>query len=453
MRTGTTANLTVTERGVVHRDGELRASAVLRQHDETWSPRRMCCRSPARIVRSVSTIELLEAAARRVDPRVIDPRVVDAAVAALLGLIAVFSEISRPHPYVGVPTALALAATVALRRPAPVVAVVLAGAAATVLSQTDSRPLAIGPVIFVLDYYLLGRRQAGRWSRWLDLALLAFPAVAVAGDPNTSSPGGNLFVDVLFVWSFFFGLPYAAGCAVRSRTTLNAALRANTERLEQQQRERARQAVVEERTRIARELHDVVAHSVSVMVIQTAAARAVARRDPAAAAAALRSVESCGRDALVDMRRMVGVLHRSDIDLLSGTAPGLAQLSTLAERARASGLPVQVTVEGEARALPPALDLVSFRIVQEALTNAIKHAGPARALVRVTFTADCLRLEIVDTGRGPLRRKSEDEVVGHGLVGMRERLSLYGGDLRTGHRSGGGFQVLASIPLTGVAVS
>jgi signal transduction histidine kinase len=300
---------------------------------------------------------------------------------------------------------------------------------------------------------MLGRRSGGRWSGWIDSVLLLLPAIAVSGDPNTSSPGGTLVLDVLFVWAFFFGLPYGAGRAVRSRTTLNAALRANTERLEQQQRERARQAVVEERTRIARELHDVVAHSVSVMVIQTAAARAVANRDRAAAATALRSVESCGRDALVDMRRMVGVLHRSDIDLLSGTAPGLSQLGTLADRARASGLPVQVTVEGEARSLPPALDLVSFRIVQEALTNAIKHAGPARALVRVTFSADCLQLEIIDTGRGPLRRRGPDDAVGHGLVGMRERLSLYGGDLRTGHRSGGGFQVVASIPLAEVAIS
>jgi len=110
-----------------------------------------------------------------------------------------------------------------------------------------------------------------------------------------------------------------------------------------------------------------------------------------------------------------------------------------------------VTVEGEARSLPPALDLVSFRIVQEALTNAIKHAGPARALVRVTFTADCLQLEIVDTGRGPLRRRAPSDAVGHGLVGMRERLSLYGGELRIGQRSGGGYQVLANIPLAEVA--
>lgn len=411
----------------------------------------MCRPAPARIVRTVSKIELLEAAARRVDPRIVDPRVVDAVGAFLLSVVVAVSEISRPGPHVAVPVALVLSTTVALRRFVPVVAILLAGAAATVLSQTDARPLAIGPVIFVLDYYMLGRRPGGRWSGWLDTVLLALPAIAVSRDSSTSSPGGTPILDVLFVWSFFFALPYGAGRAVGSRTTLNAALRLNAERLEQQQRERARQAVVEERTRIARELHDVVAHSVSVMVIQTAAARAVARRDPAAAAGALRSVESCGRDALVDMRRMVGVLHRSDIDLQSGPAPGLSQLATLADRARASGLPVQVTVEGEARSLPPALDLVSFRIVQEALTNAIKHAGPARALVRVTFAADYLQLEIVDTGRGPLQRRAPDEPVGHGLVGMRERLSLYGGELRTGKRRGGGYEVLAKIPLAEVA--
>jgi signal transduction histidine kinase len=446
LRSGTTANLTPALRGVVHRESEPWAIDVLIKYHLASSPRRMRRRAPARIVRAVSKIELLEAAARR-----IDPRAVDTAGAALLGVVAAVSVISHPRPYVAVPAALVLAATVALRRLAPVVAVLVALVAAGVFSSTGGGALAVGPVMLVLDYYALGRRPGGRRSRWIDAILLVVPVVGVAGDPNTSSPGGTLVVDLLFVWSLFFALPYGAGRAVRSRTELNAELRVNTERLEIQQRERARQAVVEERTRIARELHDVVAHSMSVMVIQTAAARAVARRDPAAAAEALRSVESCGRDALVDLRRMVGVLHRSDIDLLSGTAPGLSQLGTLADRARASGLPVHVTVEGEARSLPPALDLVSFRIVQEALTNATKHAGPARAFVRVTFTADWLQLEIVDTGRGPVRRRAPGDAVGHGLVGMRERLSLYGGELRTGRRSGGGYQVLARIPMAEVA--
>jgi len=226
-------------------------------------------------------------------------------------------------------------------------------------------------------------------------------------------------------------------------------LQRQTERLEQQQQARAQQAVIDERARIARELHDVVAHSVSVMVIQTGAARAVAARDPDAAAEALRSVESCGRDALLDMRRMIGVLHRGDLELLGTAAPGIAALQTLADRALAAGLPVQVSIQGEARELPPALDLVSFRIVQEALTNAIKHAGPARALVRVTFAPDCLRLEVVDTGSGSGGNRAVP-AGGHGLVGMRERLSLYGGELTTGDRPGGGYEVRARIPLDGV---
>jgi signal transduction histidine kinase len=260
-------------------------------------------------------------------------------------------------------------------------------------------------------------------------------------------------IAVVSVWGFFFGLPYAAGRAVGSRTRMNAELRANADRLEQEQRDRARHAVIGERTRIARELHDVVAHSVSVMVIQTQAARRILERDPAAAVEALRAVESCGRDALLDMRRMIGVLHRGDIELLGSASPGLAQLGKLAERAQASGLPVQIRIEGEQRPLSPALDLVSFRIVQEALTNAIKHAGPARARVRVTFTADGLELEITDTGEGTARSRARSEPVGHGLVGMQERLTLYGGHLQTGWRRSGGFLVVARIPLTEPALT
>ena len=211
--------------------------------------------------------------------------------------------------------------------------------------------------------------------------------------------------------------------------------------------------MIGERTRIARELHDVVAHSVSVMVIQTQAARRIHERDPAAAVEALRAVESCGRDALVDMRRMIGVLHRGDIELLGSASPGLAQLSRLAERAQASGLPVQIRIEGEQRRLSAALDLVCYRIVQEALTNAIRHAGPARARVRVSFTADDLELEITDTGKGTARSGPATGPVGHGLVGMQERLTLYGGHLETGRPRGGGFEVTARIPLTEPALT
>jgi signal transduction histidine kinase len=379
----------------------------------------------------------------------LDPRVVDAVVALILGAVTVVAVGLQKHPsVVELVAGLVLSATVAGRRQAPVLAIVIAGVAATVLSNSGGGQLGISPVVLVLDCYLLGRRGAHGVRLVVDALIGVISLGAIAADPGTPGPGTPLVIAVVSVWGFFVGLPYAAGRAVGSRTRMNAELRATAERLEQEQRDRARQTVIGERTRIARELHDVVAHSVSVMVIQTQAARRVAGRDCAAALEALRAVESCGRDALVDMRRMIGVLHRGDIELLGGASPGLAQLGKLAERAQASGLPVQIRIEGKQRPLSPALDLVSFRIVQEALTNAIKHAGPARARVRVTFTTDGLELEITDTGGAEPRARSGTEPVGHGLVGMQERLTLYGGHLQTGHRRGGGFQVAARIPLT-----
>jgi signal transduction histidine kinase len=379
----------------------------------------------------------------------LDPQGVDAVVALILGALTVYLVATQKHSSViELVAALALAMTVAGRRRAPVVAIVVAGVAATVLSSTGGDQLAISPVVLVLDCYMVGRRGARGVRLGIDVIIGIISLAAIAADPGTPGAGTPLVISVLSVWGFFIGLPYAAGRAVGSRTRMNAELRATAEHLEQEQRDRARQLVISERTRIARELHDVVAHSVSVMVIQTQAARRVADCDSAAALEALRAVESCGRDALVDMRRMIGVLHRGDIEVLGGASPGLAQLGKLAERAQASGLPVQIRIEGEQRPLSPALDLVSFRIVQEALTNAIKHAGPARARVRVTFTADGLELEITDTGGGEERARSGADPVGHGLVGMQERLTLYGGHLQTGRRRGGGFQVVARIPLT-----
>jgi signal transduction histidine kinase len=379
----------------------------------------------------------------------LDPRVVDAVVALILGAVTVILVGSQKHSsVVELLAGLVLSATVAGRRRAPVLAIVIAGVAVTVLNNSGGDQLPISPVVLVLDCYLLGRRGARGVRLGIDVVVGVISLAAIAANPATPGPGTPLVISVLSVWGFFLGLPYAAGRAVGTRTRMNTELRSTAERLVQEQRDRARQTVIAERTRIARELHDVVAHSVSVMVIQTQAARRVADRDPAAATEALRAVESCGRDALVDMRRMIGVLHRGDIELLGGASPGLAQLDKLAERARASGLPVQIRIEGVQRPLSPALDLVSFRVVQEALTNAIKHAGPARARVRVTFTTEGLELEITDTGGAEARVQSGTEPIGHGLVGMQERLTLYGGQLETGRRRGGGFQVVARIPLT-----
>ena len=203
---------------------------------------------------------------------------------------------------------------------------------------------------------------------------------------------------------------------------------------------------------MARELHDVIAHSVSVMVIQCSGARSVALRDHEAAQTALAVVESSGRDALVELRRIVGVLRRGSDELGGAAAPGLSQLEALMDRARASGLPIELRVGGW-RKLSPGLDLVVYRIVQEALTNVIKHAGRVPTVVNVSFTAREIELEVSDTGRGQARERGDPDGPGHGLLGMRERVALYGGELSVGPRPGGGFEVRARIPFDGRASS
>jgi signal transduction histidine kinase len=376
-----------------------------------------------------------------------DLRVADAAAAICLSAILVATEVAQGKASpAGTVAGVVVCATVAFRRRAPASMAVLAGAGVSFAGNSSPAQLACS-IAFVLDYYLVGRKSAERGWTWIDAALLALPVLGIVLSPSTPEPGDPFVVDVVSVWAFFFGIPFAAGRVVGGRIALTAALQVNTKRLAEEQRERVRRVAAAERVRIARELHDVIAHSVSVMVIQTVAARAVAGRDRGAAADALRSVERCGREALTDLRQMIGVLHRDDIDVLGAAPPGLAQLERLAERARTAGLPVDVRVEGESRPLSPALDLVSYRVVQEALTNAIKHAGPARAQVRVVFDGDCLELEIVDTGHGSAPGTIAPAPAGHGLMGMQERLALYGGQLEAGSGQGGGFTVHATIPL------
>jgi signal transduction histidine kinase len=376
-----------------------------------------------------------------------DLRIADAATAVCLSAIVLATEFAQGKVSVtGTLAGVVVSSTVAFRRRAPASMAVLVAAGVSVAGSSSPAQL-VGSIAFVLDYYMVGRKSAERGWTWIDAALLALPVLGIVLSPNTPEPGDPFVVDVVSVWAFFFVIPFAAGRIVGGRIALTAALKVNTERLAEEQRERAQRVAAAERTRIARELHDVVAHSVSVMVIQAVAARAVAARDRGAAAEALRSVERCGREALTDLRQMIGVLHRDDIEVLGSAPPGLAQLERLAERARTAGLPVDVRVEGESRPLSAGLDLVSYRVVQEALTNAIKHAGPASAQVRVIFARNCLELEIADTGHGSVPAPTALAPAGHGLMGMQERLALYGGQLHAGSGRDGGFTVHATIPL------
>jgi signal transduction histidine kinase len=238
---------------------------------------------------------------------------------------------------------------------------------------------------------------------------------------------------------------WLAALALQRRSRRASALEARTAQLERERDERERTAVAAERRRIARDLHDVIAHSVSVMIVQAGAARLLLG-EPARTAGPLLAVEEAGRQALAELRRLLGILRAGEAHAALTPQPGLAQVEGLVVQARAAGLPVDLFVAGEARALPRGVELAAYRIVQESLTNARKHAGQAKAQVIVRYGDGALELEITDDGRG----RSAGHPGGHGLVGMRERAALYGGELRAGPRSEGGFGVHARLPLEAI---
>jgi signal transduction histidine kinase len=262
--------------------------------------------------------------------------------------------------------------------------------------------------------------------------------VVILRDPNGSA-GDFVLVCAIAAIAWLIGFAFYE----RSRRTVELTERA--ERAERARESEARAAAAEERARIAREMHDVVAHSLSVMVVQAEAAEAMLDSAPDRARRPLAAVQETGRGALGELRRMLGVLREvADEGPALAPQPGLSGLDELVRQVREAGLPVSVRVEGEPRPLPPGIDLSAYRIVQEGLTNALKHAGPASAEVVVRYGPRELELEVRDDGRG---RGSGSNGGGHGLLGMRERVALYGGELAAGPRPGGGFALTARLPL------
>jgi signal transduction histidine kinase len=242
-----------------------------------------------------------------------------------------------------------------------------------------------------------------------------------------------------------FAVAWLVGRDFRRRRGELTLLRARATQLEREREEKARAAVAEERGRIARELHDVVAHSVSVMVVQAQAGPRLLG-DAEQARGVFRSIEASGREALVELRRLLGILRTGDEQLSIGPQPGLGSLRSLVEQVREAGLPVELRIEGEQAPLPPGIDLSAYRIVQEALTNTLKHAGRAQATIVVRYEQAALELEISDNGTSTPAGMNGS---GHGLIGMRERAALYGGALEAGARDGGGYYVRARLPFAG----
>ena len=344
---------------------------------------------------------------------------------------------------------LAVSLGTAAHRDEPVSAFVLAVLGTAPLLARRQRPVAVVAVVAVtalatvaLDYWLfpfqlaialytLAASAEPRAMRVAGLASVGAMALALA----LSSYGafGDLAARVVFLvaaWLF--------GDSIGSRRAYVREIEQKAERLERERASEARRAVAEEQARIARELHDVVAHALSVIVVQAGAAEDVFDADPSRARGPIRAIDSAARAALGDLRRVLGVLHE-------GTEyepqPGLARLDALVEQVRATGLEVAVEVAGSPRPLPAAVDLSAFRIVQEALTNTLKHANASHVDVRIGY-GDSLRLDVRDDGRGSVNGNG-----GNGIVGMRERVALLGGTIETGSASGGGFRVAAEIPL------
>ena len=334
--------------------------------------------------------------------------------------------------------------SLAWRRKAPIAALAAMTGAIAVIGFLISHPNGLPVELFIapiVGFYSVGancEERVGLIASGSAIAVVAFARLlqnAVEGHAH-ARPGAWLV----------FAAAWLVGHDLRRRRRQVVGLRDHAAMLEREREEKARAAVAEERGRIARELHDVVAHSVSVMVVQAQAGPRLIDR-PRDATAAFQSIEASGREALVELRRLLGVLRTADEQLAIGPQPGLGSLDSLVEQVREAGLPVELRIEGDRVQLPPGVDLSAYRIVQEALTNTLKHAGSAEAVVSIRYRASLLELEIKDNGAGGPASVNGS---GQGLIGMRERVALYGGELKAGRRDDTpGYAVRARLPLGG----
>jgi signal transduction histidine kinase len=325
------------------------------------------------------------------------------------------------------------------RRRFPFAAPVAVWLLAAALSFVDGRLVVFtfgATVAGIGAAFLLGNLPDAAQRRVGLAIVVSAAAIIVYNDPN-HSPGDFVFTPVLFT------IGWLAGFALRERAVQAEAAEERATQAERERETAARIAVAEERARIARELHDVVAHAVSVMVLQVGAVRHKLPGAPAEDRAALESVEDTGRTALAEMRRLLGAMRRDGEDAELAPQPGLDNLEALVEQVRRAGLSVRLHIGGEPAPLTHTLDLSAYRIVQEGLTNVLKHAHATEADVTVGYGSDELRIEVRDNGSGATSENGH----GHGLVGVRERVKIYGGEMTAGPASGGGFALCARLPL------
>jgi signal transduction histidine kinase len=370
---------------------------------------------------------------------------VDTAVAVVLLLIGEAAVVTARHSSIHrVSTAIAIvlmAVAVAVRRPWPVAGASLV-LTAVVVDRVIGGGLArggIGWAAVVLVGYSAGAhatRRQGPIALGLLLAAMTVVYVSVAGQKGTAPSE--------WLWELAFGAaPYGVGRLLRARRRLHAELEDRALALQHEREQRERLAVGVERARIARELHDVAAHSLSVMVVQAGAARSVLDAAPDAAAKAFEAIATTGRETMADLGHLLDFLETDDPSSLGS----VSRIGDLIARARLAGLPVEVRITGTARRLPSAIDLAAYRVVQEGLTNALKHAGGARTLVLVAYDDAAVCVEVRDDGHPRIRHPLSAAGAGQGLRGMRERVEMARGALTVGPRPDGGWAVAARLPL------
>ncbi|MFS0695648.1 sensor histidine kinase [Streptomyces nitrosporeus] len=371
----------------------------------------------------------------------------------LSGMSVVGGTGDGPERVAAVPVALGLCAVVALRRRAPEKMLLLAIGTGLAQLVLGVRPDVADFALLVITYTVaaVGERWASRLA--LGCSLAAAGVSQLRWPPETQTGGWAQSVFVVVVMTVPFVLAWVLGDSARTRRAYFSQLEERAARLEREREAQSKVAVAAERARIARELHDVVAHNVSVMVVQADGAAYVMEASPEQAKQALETISGTGRQALAEMRRLLGVLRTGDSPEGGEYVPqpDVEQIEELIGKVREAGLAVDFKIEGTPRPLPSGVELTAYRIVQEALTNTRKHGGPdAGASVRLVYFDDGLGLLVEDDGRGASHELYEDggaDGAGHGMIGMRERVGMVGGTLDAGPRPGGGFRISALLPL------
>jgi signal transduction histidine kinase len=347
----------------------------------------------------------------------------------------------RTTPWFAVPAIAILVLALLARRRLPFAAPASLWLYGAALSFVDGRLVVVtvgAQVAGMGALFLLGNVRDSFQARVGLAIVVGCAAILEYNDPEHSA-GALIFIPVLFA------IAWLAGFALRERAAQAEAAEERATYAEREREAAARIAVAEERARIARELHDIVAHAVSVMVLQVGAVRHKLPQTLEEDRDALRGVEQAGRTALAEMRRLLGAMRRDGEDPELAPQPGLGGLDSLVDEVGRAGLPVRLNVEGEPSPLPGAIDLSAYRIIQEGLTNALKHARASHADVVVRYGPDELHIDVRDDGEG----SSTSDGLGHGLVGIRERVKIFGGEMTAGNAKEGGFILSARLPLSG----